>query len=92
MRLKKGLLPSMAVANGLQLLPVPENLELSELENNLIARKILFQKIFQLPKLRIAAVKGKLVSILIHENDVLQTLEVLPRTLSEAGLIEVKLK
>ena len=89
---KKGMLPSMAVANGLQLLPVPENLELSELENNLIARKILFQKIFQLPKSRIAAVKDKLVSILIHENDVLQTLEVLPRTPSEAGLIEVKLK
>ena len=63
MHLQKGMLSSVAVADGLQLLPVPENLELSELANNLTTQKILFQKIFQLPKSRIVAVKGKLVNI-----------------------------
>ena len=68
--LRKACLPSMTVTNGLQLLPVPENSESSELENNLlIACKILFQKIFQLPKSRIAAVKEKLVNIPILENE-----------------------
>ena len=90
MHLQKGMLSSVAVADGLQLLPVPENLELSELANSLTTQKILFQKIFQLPKSRIVAVKGKLVNIPIHEN-VLQT-QVSPNTPSDTGLIEVKLR
>ena len=69
------MLPSMEVANGLQLLPVPENLELSELENNLIGCKTFFRKIFQLPKSKTAALNDKLVNIPIHENDVLLTLK-----------------
>lgn len=52
--LRKACLSSMTVTNELQLLPVPE---------------LLFQKIFQLPKSRIAAVKEKLVNIPIHENE-----------------------
>lgn len=34
--LRKACLPSMTVTNGLQLLPLPENSESSELENNLL--------------------------------------------------------
>ena len=48
--LKKGNLPAMARNNGLHVLPVPEkDLILTELESNLIAKTILFQKIYQLP-------------------------------------------
>ena len=65
---------------------------LTELENNLIAQRVLFQKIFQLPKSRMAACKDKLINIPISEKDVLNTVQSLPRTPNEAGLLEVKLK
>ena len=90
--LVKGRLPPMAVANGLSQVKVEEDLNLTELENNLIAKKIIFQKVFKLPKTRMAAVKDRLVNIPIGDGDVLNTINCLPRTPSEAGLIEVKLK
>jgi hypothetical protein len=90
--LVKGRLPPMAVANDLSLVDVDENLNLTELENNLIAKRIIFQKVFKLPKTRMAAVKDRLVNIPIGDGDVLNTLNCLPRTPTEAGLIEVKLK
>ena len=90
--LLNGKVPSMAVANGLSLIKVDENLNLTQLENNLIAKKILFQKVFKLPKSRMAALKDQIVNIPIGDEDVLNTVQTLPRTPSEAGLIEVKLK
>ena len=91
--LKKGNLPPMAAANGLDIVKIKDkDLHLTELENNLIAKKIIFQKIYQLPKSRMAACKDRLVNIPISSEDVINTLESLPRTPKEAGLLEVKLK
>ena len=70
----KGKLLPMSAANGLQLIYVPDDVKLTDLENNLIARKILFQKIYRLPKSRIGAVKDKIVNIPISEEDVDNTL------------------
>ena len=88
----KGKLPPMSAANGLQLIYVPDDVKLTDLENNLMARKILFQKIYRLPKSRIGAVKDKIVNIPISEEDVDNTLQLLPRTPQEGGLVEIKLK
>ena len=90
--LKKGNMPSMCAANGLELVDLDDDLKLTELENNIIARIILFQKIFQLPKSRMAACKDKLINIPISEQDVLNSVQNMPRTPNEAGLLEVKLK
>ena len=90
--IKKGKLPTMARANGLELVEIDKELHLSELENNLIARKLLFQKIYQLPKSRMAACKDRLVNIPIQAADIESTLSNIPRTPREAGLLEVKLK
>ena len=91
--MKKGNLPAMARDNGLHVVPIPENdLKLTELESNLIAKTILFQKIYQLPKSRMAACKDRLINIPINSQDVLNTIENIPRTPREAGLLEVKLK
>ena len=54
--------------------------------------KIIFQKVFQLPKSRWSATKDKLINIPVSPNDVMNTITSLPRTPSEAGLVEVKLK
>ena len=78
----------MSSANGLDLLTFNNNLELTELESNLIARKLLFQKIYQLPRSRMAACKDRLVNIPINSEDIGSTLSNLPRTPREAGLLE----
>ena len=91
--LKNGKVPSMAAANGLTVVPINDkDLNLTELENNLIAKRIMFQKIYQLPKSRMAACKDHLINIPIGSEDIMNTLQSLPRTPEEAGLLEVKLK
>ena len=90
--LQNGRVPPMSVANGLNLVKVDPDLQLTELENNLIAKRILFQKIYQLPRSRMAACKDKLVNIPINDDDVMNTVNQFPRTPTEAGLLEVKLK
>ena len=90
--IKKGNLPSMARENGLHVVPIEDGLELSQLESNLIAKVILFQKIYQLPKSRMAACKDKIINIPIQTKDILNTIKSMPRTPREAGLLEVKLK
>ena len=82
----------MSVANNLKVSDLTEDITLTELENNLIAQNIIFQKVFQLPKSRWSAVKDRLVNIPITSQDVTNTMKQLPRTPSEGGLIEVKLK
>ena len=91
--LSKGNLPPMAAANGLELMTLDDkDLQLSELESNLIAKTLIFQKIYLLPKSRMSACKDQLINIPVSSDDVLNTLEHLPRTPGEAGLLEVKLK
>ena len=92
--LNQGKVPPMAVANNLGLVDLgkDEDLKLSELENNLIAKRLLFQKIYQLPKSRMAGCKDRLINIPINDEDVMNTIESMPRTPNEAGLLEVKLK
>ena len=87
-----GKVPSMATINGLFLLPLHEDHYLTELENNMIARNLIFQYIYCLKKSRWAATKKKMVSVPVTKDSVLNTLEQLPRLPSEAGLIEVGFK
>ena len=83
----------MSAANGLQVMSIPDKeLQLGQLESNLIAKTIIFQKIYQLPKSRMAACKDRLINIPVSSEDVINTIEHLPRTQKEAGLLEVKLK
>ena len=95
--MKKKKVPPMSAMNGLQLAESDkmienQGLKLSELEGALIAKSIIFQKIFQLPKSRWTALKDKLINIQINDEDILNTLEQMPRTPKDAGLIGVALK
>merc|ERR1712208_75591 len=86
--------PPMSNKNSLELEPLTpyEELQLNPLENSLIARNIIFQYIVQLPKSRWSATKNKIVNVPIFEQDIITTLESLPRTPDEAGMIAVQLK
>ena len=84
----------MSHKNNLQLVDTSKHpeLKLTEVENSMIALNIIFTKIVQLPKSRSPAMKDKTVNIPIYESDVLKTVESLPRTPNESGVIPVKLK
>ena len=88
----QGKVPSMAEINGLKLTPIKEACNLTELENNLIAQNINFQYIFCLKKSRWAATKKQMISIPVSSDNVLNTINQLPRLPSEAGLIPIGLK
>ena len=90
--LSAGRMPPMAVANGLAVTDLPAKYELTELENNMIAQNINFQKIILLPKSRWAAGKGRMVSVPVGVQDIMNTVKQVPRLPEEAGLIQIKLK
>ena len=88
--LKKGKMPKMCAKNGLEVDKIPDpKLKLTELENNLIARNIVFQKIHKLPKSRWQGTHDRLVNVPVGPQDVLNTIESLPRTPAEAGIIPI---
>ena len=84
----------MSNMNNLQIFDTSgfEELKLTELENCMIALNIIFQKIFKLPKSRWPAMKDKTINIPIFEADIIKTVESLPRTPNEAGIIPINLK
>ena len=90
MKAKK--MPPMSVKNKLRLETQDESLKLTELEGSLIAKNLIFQKIYQLPKSRWTALTDKIINVPITNEDILNTVESLPRTPKEAGLIGVALK
>ena len=88
----RGKMPKMSSNNGMTVDVIPEGLILTELENNLIAKNIIFQKLHKKPKSRWSGTHDRLVNIPIGDQDVLNTVSNLPRTPAEAGIITVKLK
>ena len=78
--MKEKKMPPMAASNKLRLEVQDENLQLTELEGALIAKNLIFQKIYQLPKSRLTALKDRVVNVPIEENSIMNTLEQLPRT------------
>jgi hypothetical protein len=91
--MQRGKMPKMCSNNGLKVDILPEpKLRLSELENNIIALNIVFQKFHLKPKSRWSGTHDRLVNVPIGEQDILNTLKSLPRTPTEAGIIPVGLK
>ena len=91
--MKSKKIPPMSVCNGLDVVPIDDpDLQLSELENNLIALRIMFQKICYLPKSRWTALKDRVINIPIEKETIINTITKLPRLPTESGLVEIKLK
>ena len=90
---KDGKCPRMSIHNGLKLDEIPQELLLSDPEEQLIALDLLFIKIFKLPSAsRMRATKGKMVNVPLEGIDVMKTLDVLPRKFEESFQIPVNLK
>ena len=92
LKLKLGKIPSSCHKNGLELFNLqeyPELKDITELENSLISRNIIFQKFVILPKSRMKGLKGKVVNVPINADDINNTINKLPRTLDQANIITV---
>ncbi|KAJ8367373.1 hypothetical protein AAFF_G00320420 [Aldrovandia affinis] len=86
----KGGMPSIAVANSLELAPIPPELdELNVLERQLIVKILPFAKIVALPKGRQRAVHGAVVCV---PSEVETMVNSLPRSSAKVQLLQVKLK
>ena len=92
--LEKGKMPPMSNQNSLMLIDLSNNeeLQVTELENAMIALNIIFQKVFKLPKSRWPGMKDKTINVPIFESDILNTIESLPRTPSNAGIVPINFK
>ena len=95
--LRKNRMPPLCAANSLMLnesekMLKSQDLMLTELEGALIARSIIFMKVFLLPKSRWTALKDRAINVPIPESSVLNTINMLPRTPKDAGLVAVSLK
>ena len=85
--------PRISVSNGLQLDKIPSELaKLTDLEKQLIARNLLFMKIFRLATSRMHAIKDKLINVPLESPDIEKTIDKLPRNFDDSYLIPANLK
>ena len=84
----------MSNQNKLQLVDIKKypELDLKEVENQLVAPNLIFQKIKLLPKSRWNAMVDKTVNVPIPPDQISHTLEQLPRRPSHACIIPAQLK
>ena len=88
-------MPPICHKNGLEIVEEPKLTRLNKFDNMLIARKIPFMFICQLPVSRMEALKGKSTLVPIQEEDIRGTVEAgqrLPRTPDDAGLVTYELR
>ena len=91
--IKSSKIPKIHVSNGLKLDKVPEELKLGDLEQQLIARSLLFMKVKKLPGVnRMKAMFDQVVSVPIEEDDISKTISELPRHPDDAKIVAVQLK
>ena len=90
--LYRGRMPKLCTMNGLHVDKVALEMKLTELEANLIAKNILFPKFHKKAKSRWSGTHDRLINVPIPEDSILKTVETLPRTPTEAGIVSVKLK
>ena len=87
------MLPPKSVVNSLASVFVPEEARLrSYLEEALIARVLLFIKIFSLRTSLMPAMKDKCIVIPLESEDISDTIDSLPRIPSQSGIIDIQWK
>ena len=91
-KIKGNSMPACSAMNSLQIFDRPACLELTEVENVLLAPRIAFMKMIKLPVSRMRGIRDRIVNVPIPANIIKQTVESLPRTYAEAGIIAISLR
>ena len=92
MKINKEKLPTIHTSNGLELEDVPDDLKIKDLEQQLIALVLVFQKIKKLPKSRMHANFDRVITVPIEPETVRKTVHQLPRQPEDANIVAVQLK
>ena len=90
--IKLGKMPKLHFSNGLKLDKVPDELKLTDLEQQTIARSLIFIKVKKLPTSRMKAMFNKCISVPIEEDDITKTITALPQHPDDAKVVAVQLK
>ena len=90
--IKQKKVPKLHLSNGLELDDVPECLELTDLEQQMIAKSNIFMKVKKLPRSGMPAISDKVINVPLEDGDIENTVTSLPRPPNKAGVIGVRLK
>jgi hypothetical protein len=85
-------MPAQSIGNKLELADIPPQLELTELENQMVAMSIPFMKIKCLPRSRMLANIDRIINVPLQDEDVAKTVNNLPRLPSNAAVCAVRFK
>ena len=85
-------MPKLSSRNSLSVCDRPSFLELTVVENLIIAPQISFMTLIKLPVSRMLGIRRKIVNVPIPPDRIKENVESLPRTLQEAEVIPVAMK
>ena len=86
-------IPRLSVSNGLELDEIPKELkDVTDLEQQLFARCLIFLKVIKLPKNRMKGQKDKMVNVPLEPSDISNTMQCLPRCVDDASIVPLQLK
>ena len=91
-KIKSRKIPNINVTNDLWLDKVPEELKVTDLEQQLFSKNILFMKIKPMPKHQNVKIVDRVINVPLHDIDITKTITSLPRTLDSAYLVNVEFK
>ena len=91
-RKKEAQIPKIHVSNGLELDEQCEEMDLTELEEQLIAIDLVFMKIKQLPTRRCNAIVDRVINVPLKPENVQKTIESLPRPPDKADVVPIAFK
>ena len=91
-KIKSGKVPNINITNDLWLDEVPEELKVTDLEQQLFSKNILFMKIKPMPKHQNVKIVDRVINVPLHDIDITKTITSLPRTLDSSYMVNVEFK
>ena len=86
-------MPPICSKNNLELPKIPQCFkELTNLEKQFIVKNLVFMKIRNLPKTGLQALNDRVINVPIQDENIAKVFNILPRSESNSGMVNVKLK
>ena len=85
-------MPNINEQNNLILEEIPEELKLTDFEQQLITRSLLFIKVKKLPRNQMRAMKDQVINVPLDDTDIVRNVSTLPRHPDQAHRVAVQLK
>ena len=90
--LEKSEMPPICAKNSLEYSKIPDCLQLTNLERQLVCKDLVFIKVRELHPTRMEAMNDYVINVPIEDDDIVKTVTSLPRTEKNSGMITLGLK